>query len=124
HVGQIVGGKALNIVPNLCTLDFEVRNLPADDLEHFLEQLRERAEVLFVGQVRHAGHVDDRRVHETQARNALRHLDDRLRALLDQACTQYAQHGFITSIGVIHEHLNAVAVPIRSLRSGTVYALS
>jgi acetylornithine deacetylase len=46
HVGQIVGGKALNIVPNLCTLDFEVRNLPADNLDQFLEQLRERAEVI------------------------------------------------------------------------------
>ncbi|MCJ8205064.1 acetylornithine deacetylase [Pseudomonas sp. RGM2987] len=46
HVGQITGGKALNIVPNLCTLDFEVRNLPADDLELFLEQLRERAEAI------------------------------------------------------------------------------
>lgn len=47
-----------------------------------------------------------------------------LRAQLEHACAQYAEHGFITSIGVIHEHLNAVAVPIRSLRSGTVYALS
>ncbi|MBT2294789.1 acetylornithine deacetylase [Pseudomonas fluorescens] len=46
HVGQIVGGKALNIVPNLCTLDFEVRNLPADDLDQFLEQLREHAGVI------------------------------------------------------------------------------
>ncbi|WP_457970287.1 acetylornithine deacetylase [Pseudomonas sp. R4-84] len=46
HVGQIVGGKALNIVPNLCTLDFEVRNLPADDLDRFLEQLHEHAEVI------------------------------------------------------------------------------
>ena len=46
HVGQIIGGKALNIVPNLCTLDFEVRNLPADDLDQFLEQMRERAEVI------------------------------------------------------------------------------
>ncbi|PHN23556.1 acetylornithine deacetylase [Pseudomonas sp. ICMP 460] len=46
HVGQISGGKALNIVPNLCTLDFEVRNLPADDLDQFLEQMRERAEVI------------------------------------------------------------------------------
>ncbi|MNQ64384.1 Acetylornithine deacetylase [compost metagenome] len=44
HVGQIAGGKALNIVPNLCTLDFEVRNLPADDLDQFLEQMREQAE--------------------------------------------------------------------------------
>ncbi|CAM3236262.1 MULTISPECIES: acetylornithine deacetylase [Pseudomonas] len=46
HVGQIVGGKALNIVPNLCTLDFEVRNLPADDLDQFLDQMHERAEVI------------------------------------------------------------------------------
>ncbi|MBC3366417.1 acetylornithine deacetylase [Pseudomonas sp. SWRI154] len=46
HVGQIVGGKALNIVPNLCTLDFEVRNLPADNLDQFLEHLREQAEVI------------------------------------------------------------------------------
>lgn len=46
HVGQISGGKALNIVPNLCTLDFEVRNLPADNLDQFIEQMRERAEVI------------------------------------------------------------------------------
>ncbi|MBK5012139.1 helix-turn-helix domain-containing protein [Pseudomonas sp. S60] len=47
-----------------------------------------------------------------------------IRQQLDKATEQYLQHGFITSIGVIHEHLNAIAVPIRSLRSGTVYALS
>ncbi|WP_201188587.1 IclR family transcriptional regulator [Pseudomonas fluorescens] len=47
-----------------------------------------------------------------------------LRAQLERSREQFAQQGFVTSIGVIHEHLNAVAVPIRSLRSGTVYALS
>ncbi len=31
HVGTINGGTALNIVPNLCCFDFEIRNLPADD---------------------------------------------------------------------------------------------
>ena len=46
HVGQIGGGRALNIVPNLCTLDFEVRNLPADDLEQILAQMQECAEVI------------------------------------------------------------------------------
>ena len=46
HVGQISGGKALNIVPNLCTLDFEVRNLPADDLDQFIERMRENAEAI------------------------------------------------------------------------------
>ena len=46
HIGRIDGGKALNIVPNLCTLEFEYRNLPGDDPDRLLEQLRERAEVL------------------------------------------------------------------------------
>ncbi|MEE4706688.1 acetylornithine deacetylase [Pseudomonas alliivorans] len=46
HIGRIDGGKALNIVPNLCTLEFEYRNLPGDDPDQLLEQLRQRAEVL------------------------------------------------------------------------------
>ena len=46
HIGRIDGGKALNIVPNLCTLEFEYHNLPGDDPDQLLEQLRERAEVL------------------------------------------------------------------------------
>ncbi|WP_191487640.1 acetylornithine deacetylase [Pseudomonas sp. FEN] len=58
HVGKIVGGKALNIVPNLCTLDFEVRNLPADDLDRFLEQMRERAQVI-VGEAKRLSSVAD-----------------------------------------------------------------
>jgi DNA-binding IclR family transcriptional regulator len=47
-----------------------------------------------------------------------------IRNRLEQAAEQYAQHGFITSIGIIHEHLNAIAVPIRSPRSGALYGLS
>jgi acetylornithine deacetylase len=31
HVGTIHGGQALNIVPAQCTLEFEIRNLAADD---------------------------------------------------------------------------------------------
>ncbi|KPC25262.1 Acetylornithine deacetylase [Pseudomonas syringae pv. cilantro] len=46
HIGRIDGGKALNIVPNLCTLEFEYRNLPGDNPDVLLEQLRERAEAL------------------------------------------------------------------------------
>ncbi|PBP37365.1 acetylornithine deacetylase [Pseudomonas syringae] len=46
HIGRIDGGKALNIVPNLCTMEFEFRNLPGDNPDLLLEQLRERAEVL------------------------------------------------------------------------------
>ncbi|AVB18079.1 MULTISPECIES: acetylornithine deacetylase [Pseudomonas syringae group] len=46
HIGRIEGGKALNIVPNLCTMEFEYRNLPGDNPDVLLEQLRERADVL------------------------------------------------------------------------------
>lgn len=31
HIGKIQGGEALNIVPEKCTLDFEIRHLPADN---------------------------------------------------------------------------------------------
>ncbi|UZE21788.1 acetylornithine deacetylase [Pseudomonas sp. B21-056] len=58
HVGQITGGKALNIVPNLCSLDFEVRNLPADNLDLFLEQMREQAEQIVREAKRLSGATD------------------------------------------------------------------
>jgi len=34
HVGKINGGKALNIVPNLCQLDYEIRNVAQDSIEN------------------------------------------------------------------------------------------
>ncbi len=42
HVGSMQGGVALNIVPNLCTIDFEIRNIAADDPAAILDDLRER----------------------------------------------------------------------------------
>lgn len=36
HVGRIHGGEALNIVPNLCWFDFEIRHLPQDDIDGLL----------------------------------------------------------------------------------------
>ena len=46
HVGKINGGTALNIVPNSCTVDFEIRNLPDDDARRIVETLREQAEAV------------------------------------------------------------------------------
>ena len=43
HVGTMNGGVALNIVPNLCTLDFEIRNIAADDADVILERLQAQA---------------------------------------------------------------------------------
>lgn len=36
HVGKINGGKALNIVPNHCTLDFEIRTVSGEDPDTIL----------------------------------------------------------------------------------------
>ncbi|RUZ81353.1 acetylornithine deacetylase [Mesorhizobium sp. M7A.F.Ca.US.006.01.1.1] len=43
HVGKINAGVALNIVPNLCQVDFEIRNVAADDPHEILDRLREEA---------------------------------------------------------------------------------
>lgn len=46
HAGRIAGGVALNIVPDRCTVDFEIRNLAADDPEAILAALRADAAAL------------------------------------------------------------------------------
>lgn len=43
HVGKINAGVALNIVPNLCVVDFEIRNVAADDAAGILDRLRDAA---------------------------------------------------------------------------------
>lgn len=46
HVGQITGGTALNIVPNRCELDFEIRYLAEDDPVQIMDRLRHRAQMI------------------------------------------------------------------------------
>lgn len=46
HVGRIDGGRALNIVPNRCEVDFEIRNVAADSAEAILDNLRRRAALI------------------------------------------------------------------------------
>ncbi len=43
HVGRIAGGVALNIVPNRCEIEFEIRNLAADDPQALLDGLAAEA---------------------------------------------------------------------------------
>lgn len=43
HVGKMNAGVALNIVPNFCQVDFEIRNVAADDPEEILEGLKAEA---------------------------------------------------------------------------------
>jgi len=44
HVGKINAGVALNIVPNHCQVDFEIRNIAADNAGRILDRLRGEAE--------------------------------------------------------------------------------
>ncbi|WP_371349092.1 acetylornithine deacetylase [Ancylobacter sp. IITR112] len=46
HAGTIQGGTALNIVPNGCTMEFEIRNLPADDPSLLMDRLFDKAAAL------------------------------------------------------------------------------
>ncbi|AZD16075.1 acetylornithine deacetylase [Pseudomonas chlororaphis] len=113
HVGQIAGGKALNIVPNLCTLDFEVRNLPADDLEQFLDQMRERAELI----VREARQLSEVAAIEIETLNVYPGLEthpsvEAVRFLHDFAAlgTGYAKVGFGTEGGLFNQRLDIPVV--------------
>ncbi len=46
HVGKMSGGVALNIVPSLCELDMEIRNVAADDPKEIIEDLRGEARTI------------------------------------------------------------------------------
>ncbi len=46
HVGKMNGGVQVNIVPNTCVLDFEIRNLAEDDPQVLIDRLRAAAEAI------------------------------------------------------------------------------
>lgn len=46
HVGRFQGGRTLNIVPNRCEIDFEIRNIAADDPERLIDELRAAASAI------------------------------------------------------------------------------
>ncbi len=46
HVGKMQGGEVMNIVPNRCTFDFEIRYLPEDDPDAFIARVEAHAQTL------------------------------------------------------------------------------
>jgi len=52
HVGVFNGGTALNIVPNQCVFDFEIRHLPQDDPETLLQRIQDYAEQQLLPQMK------------------------------------------------------------------------
>jgi acetylornithine deacetylase len=58
HVGVIHGGTVLNIVPSRCDLEFEIRNLPADDATRIVEGMRADALAIARGASREDTGID------------------------------------------------------------------
>ena len=55
HVGLINGGVALNIVPKECVVDFEIRNLQADDPALIIKRIKQTTEeIISVAREQHA----------------------------------------------------------------------
>jgi acetylornithine deacetylase len=46
HMGKMNGGVQVNIVPNTCVLDFEIRNLAGDDPQVLIDRLAVAAEAI------------------------------------------------------------------------------
>jgi acetylornithine deacetylase len=44
HVGKMQGGEVMNIVPNRCSFDFEIRYLPEDDEHRIVTRIKSAAE--------------------------------------------------------------------------------
>ena len=49
HVGKMQGGEVMNIVPNRCTFDFEIRYLPEDDEKAIVTRIKAAAEKVAAG---------------------------------------------------------------------------
>lgn len=52
HTGIIQGGTALNIVPKLCTFEYEIRNLPDHDVAPLMAELEDYADNVLVTEMR------------------------------------------------------------------------
>jgi acetylornithine deacetylase len=52
HTGQIHGGSTVNIVPELCWLDWEIRSLPQDDLDGLVAEVQAYATDVLLPQMR------------------------------------------------------------------------
>ena len=44
HVGKMQGGEVMNIVPNRCSFDFEIRYLPEEDAQDIVSRIKAAAE--------------------------------------------------------------------------------
>ncbi len=67
HVGTINGGTALNIVPRQCEFEFEIRNLPQENLDTLMHEIRHYASDVLLTDMRTRYPDSDIRFDETSS---------------------------------------------------------
>ena len=65
HVGTVGGGTALNIVPRECEFEFEIRNLPQEDLDALMHEIRHYANDVLLADMKNRYPDSDIRFDET-----------------------------------------------------------
>ena len=65
HVGNINGGTALNIVPRQCEFEFEIRNLPQQDLDALVHEIKHYAGDVLLADMRSRYPESDIRFDQT-----------------------------------------------------------
>lgn len=112
QVGTIQGGSALNIVPQDCQLDFEIRNVPADDPELVFSELMGVVDDL-EARMREGDAAAHIAVHRLSEYPGLSTTDENgfiafIQGLLDDAARERIGYG--TEGGLFHSQLNIPTV--------------
>lgn len=107
HVGNIQGGTALNIVPSQCHFEFEIRNLPQQDLHALAQQIRHYAEDRLLPEMRARFDGSDIRFEETSNYPGLATDPQSIAVACTRAINPAAQIGdnvsFGTEAGLFHQ---------------------
>ena len=106
HVGKIQGGKALNIVPNECVLDYEIRNVAEQDTESVQAKIFE-----YIEQSPYAKFVSFQEINQYPGLNTSTTIQavKFLQNLLDPA-TALQKISFGTEGGLFHQQLNSAVL--------------
>ena len=87
HTGVIHGGTALNIVPRDCSFDFEFRNIPQDDQEELVSEVRRYAETTLLPEMHAVSRATGIQFEEMNAVDGLDIAPDHPLVRLTQALT-------------------------------------
>lgn len=107
HIGTIKGGSALNIVPEHCEMQFEIRNIAGDNMNDLVQNLRQRADSVVAR--RGKGAIDIEITNEYPG--LLTNLDNSFaKKIINAAGTEICKIGFGTEGGLFKEQLNMPVV--------------